>query len=293
MNDIRKHATCFIFGSFLLWGSSGCDSSVDPELPGGEEEIGLNFYCASEVLGHQKGTAPIYLDEYTPDIPFNTFMPNPYFVFGTSERQESPALVMASNAAVMYMRHTTGDHRIVFSDTAQQAMVDTVLYFPPQDYHCLYLADEPVPDGHPARYAAVSAREERTGEPGKVKLRLINLSPDAGAYSVALTRRDGSLEFVAALSAIGFKGVSAYAAIDTTGRAMNRQLILNLVDATGVVVLVTGVPAVSESEYSVVLQGFANDTQRQVRVGQNEDGTPRYSLLNIPARISARVRRMY
>jgi hypothetical protein len=276
---------------------TSCSKEVTPVEPGGKEEAAFNFYCASSVLnGLSNGAAPIYLNAKDYD-PAKRFIPQldpfPYFSFGLSNaKHESPSL--SNNfGSVMYLRHVAGANRFIFTDTTRNKIADTVIDAISHSRNILYLIDQPMPDNSVAQYTVLHVEDDAIGAEGKVKLRVINLSPDAGSLDIVARKRNGDWLRSPLPNELSFKNFSDYILLDTTGIGDNGQIVLNVLSSNQEAILSTGIPAITGASYTLVIEGFRNGTTRRIPTRKRPDDSFEYTSVTIPANLKTSIRRMY
>nr|WP_199077702.1 DUF4397 domain-containing protein [Pedobacter sp. ASV19] len=266
------------------------------EVAGVNDNIALNFYSASDVMSAisspARATTAIYLDEVRQQngpIINNSNLTFPYFTYGYSSAPEYPSLIRQGQ--INYARFNAGRHRLYFTDPLNTVVVDTLIKPQLNSYYCIYLADAP---GNNAKisYRAVAVAEDRTDVPtGKVGVRFIHLSPDAGDLTVSLSDPSGN-----AISAIPgllkYPAASGYQFFDATGIS-GGVLHFNLSNKATGANINTGIPFSEGQRYVIVITGFLKDQQRQAVTGKNADGSLVYNNITVAASLRAELRTAY
>jgi hypothetical protein len=285
----------------LLFALPACKKYVT-ELPGNTASNALNFYSASDVMAAAYGTAAstataVYVDTLkskTAPYAAGTYDRFPVFDYSNSNWLVFPLSETGGGFLVYaYYNNRQNGHRLFFTDTAGTPMLDTLIRPAPASYTCVYLADAPnAAPNSPAVYQMVAVPEARAGVPaGKVGIRFINLSPDAGSLACSLLKADGSLTALSAGN-ISYGQASAYQYLDSTATSSGLVKLSLSNPANGANVL-TGVAFASGRSYVVVITGFLNDQQRQVRSGTNPDGSAKYTTISITSNLRAVIRKSY
>jgi len=288
---LNKYRTS-IFASFLLLlFFSACKKQVTADLPGGQQDAAINFFSASDVMAIATGYnySAIYVDKYqnkiTPyDINYSTF---PVIATGFDYPRSAGILSYA------YYNYNKGSHELFFTDSSNTVVLDTTLRVNPRSFNCVYLADVPVSTQNTvATYKMISVQEDRADVPtGKIGVRFINLSPDAGALTCNLITADGNLSNMLP-DQLAYGQISPYLYLDnanvTTG-----LIKLSMNNTEKGIGILTGVPFSAGRKYVVVVTGFANDQQRRVNSGKNADGTTTYTQVTINKQLRAIVRNSY
>lgn len=273
---------------FLLTLLASCSRSVDPLLP--EPDASVNFYNASEVMASSQtlGTNNyVFVDDtvkkfasfasYLTDLrqyPNNNFNYGGYRMFS-------------------WMRMPAGTHRLQLTCHTKFPVADTSLFIPANTYQSVYLSESPEGD---AVYRLLVVPEEHTGEPGKVRIRIVHLSADAGTLRCYRSLGEGQQTTTGLPQDISYGTATPYVTLDTTGTAQTRgNIILRLVDKNdpGNVVISTGVPGEPGSSFVLLLQGFRQATTRRLITGVKADGKFTDTTVTVPANLRVNVRRTY
>lgn len=266
------------------------------EVAGVNDDVALNFYSASDVMSAisspARSTTAIYIDEVQQQkgpIINNTSLPFPYFTYGYSSVPEYPSLIR--QGLINYARFNAGNHRLFFTDPLNTVVVDTLIKPEINSSYCVYLADAPGTNAK-VSYRAIAVAEDRTATPsGKVGVRFIHLSPDAGDLTVSLTNSAGNtistipqpLKYPVA------GGYQFFDAAEVSGGVLHFNLINTVTGAN----ISTGIPFSEGQRFVIVITGFLKDQQRQVATAKNPDGSLIYNNITIPAALRAELRTAY
>jgi hypothetical protein len=295
---MKKHQKCMkkyilitVLSLFVL---NACKKEVSSALPDNKESIALNFYAASDVLKTVgKGIVPVFIDKYEPTRIIGAFnAPYPYFDYNPQgQRLDYPSLY-GSNTDIYYSRFVAGAHHYMFTDTSKIIVVDTTMTFAEKSYTCLYLTDAATADNAPAKYTIRAVEETRSVPTGKIGVRFIHLSADAGELTCNLLKADDT-EMGILSSALKFGEASPYQYYDSTNISANNLLRFSLRNSATGANLTTGVAFKQGRSYVIVVSGFLHDQRRQIAAGKNPDGSTRYGSVTIGKNLRAEIRTSY
>lgn len=278
----------------LLLVLSACKKEVTSALPDNQESIALNFYAASDVLKTiGKGIVPVFIDKYEPERIISSFnAPYPFFDYNIQgQRLDYPA-IYGSNSGLYFVRFNAGAHHYMFTDTARNIVVDTTITFPGKSYTCFYLTDAATADNAPAKYIVRAVEERRSVPEGKVGVRFIHMSTDAGELTCNFQKADGSL--LNSLPApLKFGEASAYQYYEVSDVSANNLLRFSLNNTNTGASVQTGVAFLPGRSYVVVVNGFLKDQRRQIPTGKNPDGSIKYVSATIGKNLRAEIRTSY
>lgn len=268
-------------GMFL----ASCQEHIEPA----PETAGVNFYNASEAISAAGLRQSVYLDDTTSFRNtlgwFYQYTEAPYGQSFNDEGTKNQKYRVPAWLSV-----NTGEHRFMFA-AGSSFLFDTAFALSGQSLMSFYLSEGPESD-HAYRVTTIPEEWSRTTvDPAKVKLRVVNLSPDVGDLSCY--RSDNNAEV---LQSIRNGQASSHAWLDTTGYAHNRdQIVLQFSSDQDPenILMKTAVPNIPGAYFVVVLQGFKTTTARVVQTGVNPDGTPRYTTKTIEADLRVNLRRIY
>jgi hypothetical protein len=278
---------------FTLLLLPSCEEEI---VPVNKQDSAFNFYCASNLLNSFAAEVPtidIFIDSILTN-PKNNVVQATYFGFTFNKSYiniERPYI--SGNNSLLYMRLDAGYHTFIFTDTAKLPLVQAEVETVPYTHYCLYLIDTPGADSTVADYRVLTVKEDFIREEGKVKIRMINLIGDVNSLRIAAV--DGSGNEVEGVfpSYLAYGDMSAYAAIDTTGLVHNKQIILKIYDDMNNLLTVTGISAEVGASWVLLLEGFVKDAIRLVPEGKDAAGNTEYQAVNIPAGVTAVLRRSY
>ncbi len=288
---LNKYRALLCACCLLVLVFTACKKQVTADLPGGQQDAALNFFSASDVMANATGYnySAIYVDKFqsktTPyDVNYSTF---PVIATGFDYPRSAGILSYA------YYNYNKGSHKLFFTDSSNTVVLDTTLQVKPRSFNCVYFADAPVSlQNTIASYKMISVQEDRAGVPaGKIGIRFINLSPDAGALTCNLINSDGSLSNMLP-DQLAYGQVSPYVYLDNTNVATG-LINLSMNNAEKGVAILTGVPFSNGRAYVIVITGFFNDQQRRVGSGKNADGSTIYTSVTINKQLRAIVRNSY
>lgn len=278
---------------FLLTVVTSCEQDFNILLPDGEESVGLNFYISSDVMltaySTERENTAAYIDSLREDSDLSYHTSNrlfPSFTYGYINNPEYPSLTRSSPYSYVYFN--SGNKRIFFTDSENKAVVDTLFTFDADKYYSLYLTDELNGSNNDADYQAVLSEEPRTAEAGKIGVRFIHLSADAGDLECYALSADGTV-LPDALASLSFKDVSGYTFL-APDEAVNGILRLQIENEE--INFTTGVPAIPGRNHVVVIRGFANEQNREIqRTG--EDGSITKEMVSVASNLRTTIRRSY
>ena len=274
-------------GILLMLFLSACkkNSTAEEDNPA----AALNLYSASDVQVKQSLNRYVFIDMPVDTVPAQN-LAVPVF---TNDQQEYPVVYHDPYHLITYTRMTAGSHRLLFTDTGRLVIHDTALILAKDSYTTLYITDAGH-TGEPASYQSLSVAEDRHGTRGRVRVRVINLSPDIGSISCYQEKADGKTLFSPLPQQLAFCKASDYVELDTTG-ATDGKLNLRVIaddDPLNPLVL-TRIPASPGHAYVMVVQGFRQATTRQVPFGKNADGSLKYRTTDITANVRVTLRQSY
>lgn len=272
------------WGLFILIATVSCTQDDEPYTPG-PPDGSLNFYNASEALLQRGFTNDnvVFIDGNTSDFA--------RFSDVVQDSRQFPEVYASYNYQVAgWMRIKKGNHRFKFTGPAYHVLGDTTVFIAEDSRHAIYLAESP---GGSQAYRVIVAKEDRLGIAGKVRVRFVNLSPDAGALRCYRSLAGGSLSTAGLPQDMVYGTVTPYVPIDTLGASATRNhLVFRLVDKVDPqrVLLTASVPALPGTSFVFVIQGFRNDAERRIPYGEN---AVRDTAIRIQANLRVNTRRTY
>ncbi|MES2458229.1 MAG: hypothetical protein V4594_21910 [Bacteroidota bacterium] len=294
---------------------TGCKKDFTAAAPGDGTTASLNFYGMSETfpfynsINSSYGGVGIFVDkEENASYFINSQLATlPYFEFnGLSKLIMFPYLAADPLGKTMYLDYKAGEHQVIFSYlVAKEAdktvgmpllrMADTTIKMAAGSHSSMYLADAPAAEGARAVYKLVRTEQplEKAVTVGKVSVRFVNLSPDAGNLRVSLVDANGTENTSLLPQNLAFAGASDYTALDISG-STDRQLLIRVYSSTGNIPLITSaIPAQAGHSFEMVIHGFKAAHQQQVVSGVNADGSPSFKTVTLPVSLSLTARQTY
>lgn len=284
------YTCCLVIFTF-----SACKKS-DIALPGDTEAVALNFYSVSDVMLTAYGLGTPQTNGRTA-IQVDTFQTNPVRQYPIIDYRFPNELEFPTTGNTDFMNFSSYNakpdgHRLFFTDTANVIVLDTVIHPQAKSYTCVYLADAPQTANARAAYRMLGVIEDRAGVPaGKVGVRFVNLSPDAGKLDCSFLKADGSTTLLLN-DGLDYGTASAYQYLDSTAVVSGLVKFALNSNTTNAQVL-AGAPFTPGHSYIIVIAGFLADQQRQVRSGTNPDGSAKYTSITINRNLRAIVRKSY
>jgi len=270
MNNIKIYLA--LAAALML---SACQKSGDI-APGNGQDAYLNFYNASEVLQQNMILSANNLILINDTVPganqpqfsqSDDFRQFPRTITGNQFNIDINSIPAGTNYNIVYwMPVLAGTHHIAYTASKNVDLKDTTVSISPKSFTTQYLVESPVSN---EAYRIATVPEERRGIAGKVRVKVVNLSPDLGPLEVIRTDKDGNTILETLPAALKYGEHSAYAEIDTAGVSRTRgQLILKLRKSGSSAILLTQViDAVPNTSFTVVFQGFEKETIRRIRTG--------------------------
>lgn len=256
-------------------------------------DAAVNLFNASQVMQVSSPFVQkkIYVDGY--DTAGTRYV---YFNYLSGRPLEYPveALAPGTVAGIPYMRLQAGTHEFTFTNAAKFKTGDIHFDFPASSQQQLYLADGiPAVDGF-ATYSVLRVEEDRRQSAGKVRVRFVHLSPDAGSLKTYRLDADNNRIFNGLPAEITYGSASPYAELDTAG-AINQRLVLHYFQGTDTLssVLSTSVPAEAGTSYVIVINGFKGKYAIKNPTGRSQAGAVEYETINFEATLTSYVRRSY
>lgn len=253
-----------------------CEKEITP-LIDTEQQAFVNFFDASEVLRKSKFSAsPIYINDSIPHAPFQLAFPyfdtnegERFYPFSVYSHRSVPNYVVNPDYRiydpVYWLPMDQDNYKFIFSSWEKVFVKDTTLHLPSQQFTSVYISDDPAVDGE---FKVLALSEEHRRTEGKVRVRFIHLSSDAGKIKVS--RRDATgAEIHEDLSTGLTNGeVTEYLEIDTVGTsATNNNILLTFYDAENPdkILYVKALPAIPGSSFVAVILGNREATTRKLK----------------------------
>lgn len=298
----KKHAfnkrTFTVLMAMLLAFLSACEKET--VLPGDGREAYVNFYTAADAVlqGNLTQQNYIYINDSLahPDYAqfpvfsasaddFRTYPRYPAAALGVSDEIVVP--IGTPYQTVYWMPVENGNYRFIFTSANKVYLHTNEVTLEPKSHMMQCLVESLEADD---AYRVVNVPIEPKGTKGKVRIQIVNLSPDAGALDVKRTDRSGNQLPDVLPASLGFGEYSTYAEIDTTGSAdTNGQILLRIrKHQTDKELMMVAVPAIPYSSFTVLFQGFENATERRVKTGDNQ-----YQSIQVQPNLRVNLRRVY
>lgn len=266
-------------------------------IPGNGQETYINFYNASEVLQQNSSLS----------------MSNQIIVNDSLKGQRQPQFSSTDDFR-QFPRHLTGaeivvdiiyppaglnydvvywmpfmaeNYRFSYTSVNKTAIADTMVSLQTKAFTTQYLVESPAADN---AYRVLTIPVERKGTSGKVRVQLINLSPDFGALEVYRSDQDGNRVSSQLPSALAQDTHSPYIELDTVGisKTYNKLILKFCKSGSSEVVLTKAVDAIPNSSYSVVFQGFEKATSRRIKINATD-----YRRVTVSPNLRVNVRRIF
>lgn len=291
--DIKQSIFISLIVMLIL---SACKKEITPLEAGviNSPSAALNFYSASDLQYNLGSNRYVFIDRAVDTASLNPAVP--YFSnINPIDLQEYPISNLTYDAYnfISYVRITAGNHHIVFTDGNRETIKDTVLNLADTSYTSLYLTDAGH-NGEPASYRLLASPEEHKGVPGRVRMRVVNLSPDVGSISCYLQNANGTILFSPLPQQLAFGTASPYLELDTAGAyrgKLNLQIIADKDPLHSF--LFTQITANPGHSYVVIIKGFYQPTTRLVPTGKNPDGSIKYQAVAISPNLRVNIRQSY
>ena len=162
-------------------------------------------------------------------------------------------------------------------------------------YHTLYFVDDNVEEGAKAAYRVIKVEnlQQNSITEGKVNVRFVHLSADAGSIAVKLADSDGNELASGMPENMSFSSASDYIPVDPEGLTQDGGLLFHIYLQGSSQPISVGVPANTGHSFDVLLHGFTKPHTLQLinKVAQN--GAPSYKTIQVPVGFTATVRQMY
>ena len=313
LSNLSKNLTCLTplssrrgvggeVGLFLLLIScllSACSENVTDIVPGNDNVAYVNFYNAMEAA-HQSLPSDslgfynmIYVNDSVPTAVFRNFpqfsesalddkRQYPFHFTGTPYITD----IAGGYGDVFWMPITADTYKFIYTSRFKVFLKDTTVSLKPNTYTTQYITESPTTD---STYTVVTVPVEPKAVQGKVRVQIINLSTDWGAIDVYQVDADGKVLTSTLPVNLSFGAYSAYAELDTANADKNNKLVLKFrKNGESAASLTTTVPAISGSTYTLVVQGFINETVRRIKKSNT-----RYISVDVMPDLRVNSRRMY
>lgn len=289
-------------GVFLLLFNS-CNKEIIPVVTDSEVAY-INFYNAAEALVTQHDLRTenmLYIDDSTSHG--SSIHRYPKFT-EQADKRVYPQLASPTGSpivppgigydAVVWMPIKKGIHRYIYT-SMHKNYLKTHLYAIDKagSLTTMYLAESPEGD---ESYTIITVPEERAPQDGHVRIRVVHLGTDAGKLSIKRVNAQGTTAEQALTQNLTFGSYSPYITLDTAGVSTTNNLFLFRFfqeSPLGAKELMTvPVPALPNTAFTLLVQGFVHATSRRILTGRQPDGSPLYRNVTVPAAIRTHVRRV-
>lgn len=266
-------------------------------ITGNGRDTYINFYNASEVLQQHaaySGENLIIINDTLPDVKQPQFSPSDDFRQFPRHFTGSELVVDAiyppagaTYNVVYWMPMIADASRFIYTSVNKTYLKDTVLNLSPKTFTTQYLVESPGADD---AYRILTVPVERQGTPGKVRVQVLNLSPDLGPLEVFLADEDGNRVNTSLPTDLSFGQHSSYAELDTAGASATfGKLTLKFCKSgNDETLLGRAIDAVPNSSYIIVFQGFEQETSRRIKTGNHQ-----YEQVMVAPNLRVNVRRVY
>lgn len=269
-----------------------CKKDITPIIPGGGSEGYINFVNASEAL-LQQGNAGVRLTDdnmvfindsvsrypflhfprFTPDAPGISFVRQfPQDVVSADWRSFVPDNIGGyfSYDPIYWMPIKEGNYKYIFTGAKKVFVKDTTVTVKPKETSVYYLVEGPESEN---AYRIIAMRVTGPASPGKTNVLFSNISPDLPSIDVWKSDANGQIVHNVALPKDLRYGKYEQTVLDTTGAAASNGNIYFKIRIHGNNnnLLTVSLPAVSQSSFLVIIQGFNAATTRKIKQTNNTE----------------------
>lgn len=292
---MRKKTNSMYWIAGLLLCLTACQK--EDVITGNGQDTYINFYNASEVLQQHRAYSAenlIIINDTLSGVGQPQFSPSDDFRqfprHFTGSEIVADAIYPPSGATydVVYWMPLIADaSRFIYTSVNKTYLKDTVLHLSPKTFSTQYLVESPEADD---AYRILTVPVERKGTPGKVRIQVLNLSPDLGPLGVFQTDNNGNRVSTNLPTALSFGHYSPYAELDTAGAsaAFDKLTLKFSKSGNGEAFLSRAIDAVPNSSYIIVFQGFEQETSRRIKTGDHQ-----YEQVTVAPNLRVNVRRVY
>lgn len=288
---MKRHISIILPAIFIAF---GCNKQVAPLLPG-PPDAQINCYNASEVFmisnirPGPRGNG-VFIDD-TSSFPnsFLTYFSAAGDALQTAEPMINSGVDPTGYQRISFHRLAAGNHSFYFTGIDRYILTDTTITMSSGSKTLLYLSESPETDD---AYRILSVPEDWTGKEGKVRVRFVDLNPDAGTLKCYQANKSDQPVF----TQLNYGEATPYIVLDTTSTAQRRnQFDLRLFTGkdTANVLISAGVPAIPGASFIVVIQGFAHPANRRIQLRTGPDGRPVDTSVAIKPNLRVNLRRTY
>lgn len=283
---------------------TACKESLDDTLPADGNVAYVNFVNAGEVFLYgldnmiQRNNY-LFVNDSVNNAPFDSYNGKVSYpaVFNYEPQldiRQFPQLFTANpfvvdNSArgdVYWLPVHTGDYRFIFTSKDKTYLYTQNTTLNRQTYQVLYLVESPETDD---AYTVVNVPVERKDRvDGSITVQFANLSPDAGEVEAYRVDAAGNEIAMATVAPLAF-GEYASADLTTAGtQDTYNGILIRFRRPGGEDLQAVSVPANSGAVYTVLLRGFAQQTERKIK----EDNKTTVSVTVLP-NLRCSVRRVF
>lgn len=292
---MRKKMNSMYWMAGLLLCLAACQK--EEVITGNGRDTYINFYNASEVLqqyGAYSGENLIIINDTLPGVKQPRFSASDDFRQFPSHFTGSELVVDviyppagATYNVVYWMPLIADASRFIYTSVNKTYLRDTVLNLLPKTFTTQYLVESPEADD---AYRILTVPVERKGTSGKVRIQMLNLSPDLGPLEVFQTDQDGNRVNTNLPTGLSFGQYSPYAELDTAGASatFGRLTLKFSKSGSDEVFLSQAIDAISNSSYIIVFQGFEQETSRRIKISNHQ-----YEQVTVAPNLRVNVRRVY
>lgn len=226
---------------------SSCKKGQDVLLPGNAEDFRISFLSSSVVFPRATANVAafrLYADYINRDsiLSLKGFPAGAYpysFV----------------NGPVIYTRFRAGNRKLIITDLKDSVYLQSQKQFQAHSIYNCYVADDvTVTDSSQIKYKVLYSDDSEPVQAGKIGVRFINLSPDAGTFNAAQELAGGSLK---ALQPLNFAEPSPFYFFDQKDIVSNNIIPFVLSNTQKGLKLTTGLSFVAGINYVILIKGFA------------------------------------
>ncbi|HWZ58341.1 MAG TPA: DUF4397 domain-containing protein [Gemmatimonadaceae bacterium] len=233
-----------------------CGGSRNPLATPAETQF--NFHTASIGLGNWPcgcSYVPydfIYIDQFD-----TTRTDDPYFngAFDSYPIDPNAHSGIPLFERIEYMREAAGAHRFRFTNFNHGVVVDTTLALAASANTVIYLTDS-----IGVRYHVMLVDESTPGPANSVRMRVLNLSPDAGPVSAYVVASSGTFLWSNLPQQVAYGTISPYVTVDPSVVASDGNVYLKFFGGTDTAQTVAAatVPFTPGRSYHVVVEGLVS-----------------------------------
>ncbi|WET67041.1 hypothetical protein [Sphingobacterium sp.] len=312
MKRIPYIITVLLF-SLLLFSLIACKKELVPVAIENNAAGKINYYSTSEVLkqfSDQLFGIGIFTDTVANDLrPINsvTVDNTPYLTYIPRKSTLIEYPVVIGQVTPSYLSYSIGKHRLNF--TLMKSNSQGIVKLPDITYAqsevnlsfdnkvLVYLIDAPPQELDKPKFNVIIMQQpERPKiEIGFVRLRILNASPDAGELSISLVKADGSVIKTELPQHLAYGEFTQEIPLNLLDALSNKLLKLKITDQNGKLLLYSGIPAIQQHGYTLIIKGFYTTHKLNVpsRLEKDATGTIIYAPVDLPISLAADIRQTY